>query len=188
MKIRLNLATVPLENNRRFLTGAGAIGVVGLAAFVLLSLHTFRTWRSNRELRIEIASLGKRIESLEQQQASLRAYFQNAQTKEATDRAAFLNALIEQRSFPWTKVFMDLEQILPGGVRVVSLSPKMKNGRVEITLLVGAASDEAKLKFLKALETSKVFSGIQVTQEQHPARQSSTDQVVLELVAWYSTT
>jgi len=188
MKVRLNLATAPLENNRRFIAGAGLLGLIGIGVFLALSLHTIYTWRSNRQIRTEISNYQKNIRMLEQQQSALRSYFQLAQTREVTERAAFLNSLIDQRSFPWTKVFMDLEHLLPTGVRVVTIAPKMEKGVVEVTLVVGAINDEAKLKFLKALEESKEFSGVELKQEQRPSKSNAQEQVLLQLVAKYHTT
>ncbi len=83
---------------------------------------------------------------------------------------------------------MDLERSLPEGVRVVSIAPKMTEGRVEVKLVVGALSDESKLKFLRALEASKEFSRIQVLAETRPTRAGEADRVYLELTAWYATT
>ena len=187
MKVRLNLATSPLENNRRFLAGSGLLGALTLILLVVLSVHDYRGWRANRALRGQISQSESKIRDLDRRQQQLAAFFKNPQTTEDMQRAAFLNSLIEQRSFPWTKIFMDLEQTLPPGVRVVSIAPHMENGKVEVRLVVGAMTDEAKLKFLKSLEASQVFSGIQVRQEARRDQPGSTDRVMLELVAWYAT-
>ena len=48
-------------------------------------------------------------------------------------RAAYLNSLIQQSAFPWIQIFMDLERILPEGVRVVSIEPKMSGDTVQLT-------------------------------------------------------
>jgi type IV pilus assembly protein PilN len=101
-------------------------------------------------------------------------------------RAAYLNSLIQQRAFPWMKIFMDLERILPEGVRVVSIEPKLEGDTVQLTVLVGAMSDESKLKFLKALEKSPEFSHIELLSESRPARVEQTDRVMLSLQAQYS--
>jgi hypothetical protein len=103
------------------------------------------------------------------------------------DRATFLNSLIGQRSFPWTKIFMDLEKTLPPGVRVVNISPKLNNGRALVDITIGAATDEGKIKFLESLEQSKVFSEIEVKGERHSDSGGALDKVVLELSAWYAT-
>jgi len=101
-------------------------------------------------------------------------------------RAAYLNGLIQQRAFPWIKIFMDLERILPEGVRVVSIEPKLVGDNVQLKVVVGAATDEGKLNFLKELETSPEFSQIQLLTETRPARADQTDRVMLELQALYS--
>ena len=187
MKVRLNLATAPLENNRRFLAGSGLLAVLALILLGALSVHDYRGWRANKALRGDITQSESKIRDLSRKQQELGAFFKSPQNIEDMQRASFLNSLIEQRSFPWTKIFMDLEQTLPPGVRVVSISPRMENGKVEVRLVVGAMTDDGKLKFLKALESSRAFSGIQVRQETHREQPGSIDRVMLELVAWYAT-
>ncbi len=189
MKTRINLATAPLENHRRFIAGAGLVGVLGVIAMVVLSIYAYHGWRANRDLRADIAGYESQINNLHAHQESLRAFFKLPPNVQVMDRAAFLNSLIKQRSFPWTNLFMDLERILPPGVRVISISPRMESDRVEIRLLVGASSDESKLKFVKALEESKVFSGVQVRQESRSKENTpDRDPIQIELVTWYATT
>jgi len=186
MKVRLNLATSPLENNRRFIFGAGFVGVVAVALLVVLSTHSLRLWRANRAARSEASQLESEMRDFRRERRDLEAFFKQQDTREVMDRAAFLNGLIEQRSFPWTRVFMDLERLLPEGVRVVSLQPQMRDGRVEVRLVVGAPSDELKLEFVKTLDSAPEFNSIQVIGETRPTRGESTDRVLLELVAWYA--
>jgi len=45
MKLNLNLATSPLENNRRFIAGVGLAGIAALVALFILSHQTYSTWR-----------------------------------------------------------------------------------------------------------------------------------------------
>jgi hypothetical protein len=99
-----------------------------------------------------------------------------------------LNSLIDGRSFPWTKIFMDLENTLPPGVRVVSISPKLENGRAEVTLEIGAETDQSKIEFLKAIDASRSFTGMVVKEEQRHEETGAADKIVLSLTAWYSTT
>ena len=56
-------------------------------------------------------------------------------------------------------------------------------------LTIGATSDEAKLKFLHALEQSPSFSQLQVlNQKQSQAQQGNNDKVDVELSVVYSRT
>jgi len=57
---------------------------------------------------------------------------------------------------------------------------------VQLTFLVGAMTDESKLKFLKSLEHAPEFSHIALLSESRPVRQDQSDRVVLSLQAEYS--
>lgn len=188
MKVHLNLATSPLVSHRRFAIGATLIGTVGLGAMVLLGWQAYSGWHAERARRAERTRIEKEMNEFRRQRRELEAFINRPEILKARERSAFLNGLIEQRSFPWTKIFMELEERLPEGVRVVSIAPKMNGGRVEVKLVVGAATDEGKLKFLRRLEASREFSRIQLLSETRPTRPNESDRVLLELVAWYSTT
>ncbi len=185
MRTRLNLATAPARTQRRFVAGASLLGAVAVIVLVLLSWYTAAGWRRDRVHREKMADIEAQISQLQRERGDLQEFFARPETVQVRDRAAFLNGLIEQRSFPWTKIFMDLEHILPEGVHVVSISPRMVEGRVEVKLVVGALSDDSKQKFLRSLEDSKEFSSIQLLSEIHPTGQGETDRVRVELVAWY---
>jgi Tfp pilus assembly protein PilN len=184
MKIRLNLATSPLENHRRFLLGATVTGAVGLALLGLFSVKLYANWDGNRKVRTETSKLQRELSDFRNQRRDLEEFFSSAYAKNVMDRAAFLNGLIRQRSFPWTRIFKDLEEGLPPGVRVISISPRMQNERVEVKLVVGARSDENKILFIKKLEESPAFSRVQLVSETRP-QHGAEDQLTLEVVAWY---
>jgi Tfp pilus assembly protein PilN len=189
MKTNFNLATAPLENNRRFIAGSGILGAIALAAVVFLSLNAVHARRANREMRMSIDNLREEIRIALRQQESLRNAFKEPQAVESLKRSEFLNGLIEARTFPWTKMFADLEQILPAGVRVISISPQMDNeGRVKVTLSIGAVNEEQEIKFLTAMDASPVFSEVHIMQETHPEKEQpgATDKVLLSLQAHYS--
>ena len=186
MKHTLNVGTAPQANNRPFVAGAVFVGMVALFALGVLARQSYVSWQANRELRTETSALQDRIRASEVQQQELAAFFKTTGAQQVLDRAAFLNSLIGQRSFPWTKIFMDLEQTLPAGVRIVKISPRLVSGRAEVELEVGAASDEGKIQFLEAIEKSKVFSGLQVKQERRIDQAGSSDRVMLTLGVWYT--
>ena len=186
MKVRLNLATSPLVSNRRFAAGATVIGTIAVLALLMLSLRTYSLWSSDKLLRSRRDALEGEITRLQQQRQQLSTFFENPQTVQRRQRAAYLNSLIQQRAFPWIKIFMDLERILPEGVRVVSIEPKLAGDTVQLTVLVGAMSDDSKLKFLRALENSPEFSHIELLNESRPSRPDEADRVLLSLQAQYS--
>lgn len=186
MKVRLNLSTSPLESNRRFTAGALLVGAIAILAFLGLSFRAYSVSRSDKVFRARQVALQTQIQRLQDQRKALAAFFENPGTVARRQRAAYLNSLIQERAFPWIKIFMDLEKILPEGVRVISIEPKLAGDNVQLTFQVGAASDESKLKFLKALETSPEFSHIELENEARSNRPDQSDRVTLNLQAQYS--
>jgi type IV pilus assembly protein PilN len=186
MKVRLNLATSPLESKRRFAVSASLIGFVAIVGLFLLSWNAYTVWRSDKVFRGRQTALEDEIAGLQQKHQSLEFFFDQPETVKRRQRAAYLNALIQQRAFPWIKIFMDLEHILPEGVRVVSIEPKLSGDNVQLRFVVGALTDEGKLTFLKTLESSPEFTHIQLLNESNATRPDQTDRVLLDLQAQYS--
>jgi type IV pilus assembly protein PilN len=188
MRVRLNLATKALETHRRFLAGAGLIAIVAGLVFLGLGWHVYSVRKVDAELRARTEKTRQEMAKLEEQRRELERYFGQKDIANLHERAAFINGILDARSFNWTQMFMDLERILPGGVHVVSIEPKQTGGHVEVKLTVGATSDEAKLKFLRALEDSKEFTEVQVQNEHAPSSvgNQSGDQKVVQLTTVYS--
>jgi type IV pilus assembly protein PilN len=190
MKVRLNLSTKPLETHRRFLASAGVTALIAGFLFVGLGWHVYSARKLDAEQRTRTERIRQEMAKLETQRKDLERYFSQKEIAELHDRAAFINTILDARSFNWTLMFMDLERILPGGVRVISIEPKQVGTHVEVKLTVGAVSDEAELKFLHALEESNEFTEVQVqtAQSANPAGNTSGDQKVVQLTTVYSRT
>ena len=189
MKVRLNLATSAQETHRRFLVGAGV--TAGIAGIVLLILgwHVYAVRKNDSELRARTEKMQQETATLLRQRDELDRFFQQRENVGLHDRADFVNSIIDASSFNWTQMFMDLERVLPGGVRVLSIEPRQVQGHVEVKINVGADSDEAKLKFLRALEDSKFFSDVVVDKDTVENAAPGTiggDQKMIQLNVVYS--
>ena len=188
MKVRLNLATKALETHRRFLAGAGLTAAFAGIVFLGLGWHVYSARKVDEERRARAESNRREMSHLEAQRSELDAYFHQKDIATLHDRAAFINTILDARSFNWTLMFMDLERILPGGVRVISIEPKQVGGHVEVKLIVGAINDEAELKFEHAIEESNEFTEVQIQNITSPSMvgNSSGDQNVIQLTTVYS--
>jgi type IV pilus assembly protein PilN len=187
MIVRLNLSTKPLETHRKFLAGAGLIAFVAIVALIPLSWHVYNVRQSDAQMREAAEKTRRELLLYQQQRSQLEQFFGRRDNAQLSERAAFINSILDARSFNWTQMFMDLEKIMPVGVRVVSIDPVQKNGGIEVKLNVGAVSDEAKLKFLRSLEESKAFTHVTLVSEVAPAQAASVDHVILELTLRYET-
>jgi type IV pilus assembly protein PilN len=165
MKARLNLSTKPLQTHRRFLAISGVLGVIAGLFFLGLGWHVYSIRSADAALREKADAIRLEMISLEQQRRDLEQFFELPENARLHERSAFLNTLIDEQSLNWTRMFMDLEKILPAGVRVVSIQPKHEKDRVEVKLMISAMSEEAKLKFMHALEQSRSFSQVQLLTE-----------------------
>jgi type IV pilus assembly protein PilN len=185
MRVRLNLATKPLETHRKFIAGSTLVGFVGALVFLSLGWHVYLARKANAQMRAKSAKILQQVAELERQRGALERFFALDENARLHDRAAFINSLIDARSFNWTLMFMDLEKVLPPGVRVISIEPKRENGRIGVKFVIAATSDDAKLRFLKALEDSKTFTHIELANSTHPLAGPSGEQIVVELTAVY---
>src|SRR5580692_12867277 len=189
MKARLNLSTKPLQTHRSFLAASGVIGAIAALFFLGLGWRVYSVRRADAALRQKVEEIRLEMVSLEHQRRDLEQFFDRPENAKLHDRSAFLNTLIDEQSLNWTQMFMDLEKILPAGVRVVSIQPKHDKGIVEVKLTIGALSDEAKLKFLHALEQSSSFTHVQMLSEKQVVpTNGSNDRIDVELTAVYSRT
>ena len=188
MKVRLNLATNPLQTHRKFLAVSGLIGVFAVIVFLALAGHVYSVRKSNEALRVRADAIRQEMIGLMRQRDELENFFKEEQNARLNERSTFLNSLIDEQSLNWTQMFMDLEKILPTGVRLVTIEPAHEKGRVLVRLQVGAISDEAKLKFVRALENSPAFKEVKEISEKNAEPQPGTadlDRVQIQLTVVY---
>jgi Tfp pilus assembly protein PilN len=187
MILGVNLAIKPLETHRRFrLFSAIAVGtatVVGLG----LGWRVYTVSKAEAAFRIESAKTSNEVDTLTAQREKLARFFSEPENAKLHDRASFINSIIEAQSFNWTNMFMDLEKILPLGVHVVRIEPRQEHGQASVKLTIGAASNEAKLNFLRVLEQSNVFSHLHLMSVRG-RQDASGDQLTIELTVIYSRT
>ncbi len=182
MQVRLNIATKPLESHRRFLAGAGLLAALGGIIFLALGWHVYSTLRAQEALRRKEQENDNRAALLQHRRKELDDFFARTENARLKERAAFVNGIIDERTFDWTQMFMDLEKLVPVGVHVVSIQPQLEKGHMFVRLTVDATTDESKIKFLHAMENSPAFSNVELLSV-HTA-QTSGEQA-LELHAIY---
>jgi len=186
MRVPVNLATNPMETHRRFLTLYGTLVSLSAILFVVLGWHVNSVRKADAAFRIQRERLAGQINSLTNQREQLDRFFMQPENAKLHGRAMFVNSIIDAQSFNWTQMFMDLEHILPGGVRIMNIEPKQVGGQAAVKLTVGAINEEAKRDFLNALEKSQAFSHVELSTLRAANRPTDADQIILELTVFYS--
>jgi type IV pilus assembly protein PilN len=171
MRLDINLATRPYEDARQFWLRWG-LGVGALAALtLLLLLWTVSEWRHAGRDRQEIARLNAQIKERDDERAQAQAFLDQAANRSTRDQSQFLNGLIQRKAFSWTRVFEDLEQVMPTNLHVVSLRPELdEQGQVELNMKVLGDTREAAVDLVHRMEGSKHFQSAQLVAENQEAQ------------------
>jgi type IV pilus assembly protein PilN len=166
MRLGINLATHPYEDPRQFWTRWGlGIGALAILTLVLIG-WTVRSWTDAGRDRHYIGELQGKIAKRDQERAEAQAFLDMVSNRSTRDQSQFLNGLIRRKAFSWTRVFEDLEQVMPPNLHVVSLRPEF-NEQNEMQLDMRVAGDNrlAAVELVHRMEGSKHFQGAQLVQE-----------------------
>ena len=157
MRITINLATRPyVELGLVFKQLRIVIGVLAVTAMGLIFwLHGLSAKAKEQQQKLD--AIHARTAELVQERQQNEARMKQPLNAAVLDRAQFLNALFARKSFSWTAVLMDLEQVLPPGVQVSSIEPQIApSGEVQIRLRVIGDRDRA-VDLVRNLEKGKRF-------------------------------
>jgi type IV pilus assembly protein PilN len=187
MRLNINLATKPYQDVRRVLRQWGGLVLLFAVCTVALVWFAVSTWRESRDVNTRIAALESDIAGLDRQQAEALAILQSPKNGSIVENSKFLNSLIARKSFSWTRVFMQLEEIMPPRLHVVSILPELqpKTNNVEVHLTVAGTSRPAAVELVKRLEQSPSFREARITQESEQHEKDDPDTVRFQVIALY---
>ncbi|HVJ06197.1 MAG TPA: PilN domain-containing protein [Candidatus Saccharimonadales bacterium] len=187
VRLNINLATKPYQDIRRVLLQWGGLVVLLAVCTMALCWYAVSSWRESRDVNAKIATLETELAALDRQQADAVAVLRNPQNSSVVETSKFLNGLIARKSFSWTRVFMQLEAIMPPRLHVVSITPELqpKTNTVEVHLTVAGTSRQAAVELVKRLEQSPSFRDARITEEREALDKESLDTVEFQVTAVY---
>jgi type IV pilus assembly protein PilN len=161
MRIPINLASQPFRRDRAVLVGSGALGVLLILLLVfLLSLNSLESSQV-AETRKEIARLNAQIQAISVQQARQDAILRQPENAEVLERSLFLNALLYRKGISWTRIFADLEKVVPYNVRIMAIRPSVAGpNQISLDMTVGSDALAPVIDLLKNLESSPSFGAV----------------------------
>src|SRR5256886_10068222 len=144
--------------------GGGVLELDLLALIVVCS--TLTGWVSARKDRDLIRQRRAQIAARDQEKAQAEALLSRPEHRNTRDRSQYLNDLFQRKAFSWTKVFEDLERVMPPRLHVVSIRPEMGSGaELNIKLVVAGESRERALDLVRKMEASQRFQQARIDQE-----------------------
>jgi hypothetical protein len=159
VKIPINLASDPFRRDRPMLVavgvGAALLGVLMCGLVYLIVADRTRLG----DTRARVIRLNRELATISSEQARLDATLRQPANASVLERSLLLNTLVERKSVSWTKIFADLEAVMPLNVRLIQVRLPQINSRNEVLLdmVVGSQSPEPVITFLKQLQSSPRF-------------------------------
>ena len=186
MRLNINLATKPYLDVRRVLMQWGSLVLLLAVCTAGLAWKAVANWREASEVNAKINQLRSEIAELDREHQQALLLLQQPQNVPVLNTLKFLNGLIARKSFSWTRVFMQLEQIMPPRLHVVSISPELQaTNTVEVHLTVAGTSRDAAVELVKRLEQSPSFRDARIVEESSIQGTGSPDTVQFHVVAVY---
>jgi len=159
VRIPINLASDPFRRDRPVLVAMGL--AAGLLAVVLCALlYLIATDRGRQgDTRARVNRLNQELSTITTEQARLDATLRQPANASVLERSLLLNTLVERKSVSWTKIFADLEAVMPPNVRLIQVRLPQIDSRNQVLLdmVVGSQSPEPVITFLKQLQGSPRF-------------------------------
>ena len=122
----INLSRRPFVNRRPVLRLAILLWIVGAALAVLNFRQYAGHWEGTSINRQRLATVDERFREERAKLVELDRELAQVKLGREKRHAAFLNQLIAFRTFPWSALFDDLEDVVPLDVKLFSVRPDVK--------------------------------------------------------------
>ncbi|WP_031495611.1 hypothetical protein [Bryobacter aggregatus] len=163
-RIPINLASEPFRRDRAILVASVLLGLILAGSLVGLTMLVLQERTRAKETREALEKLERALRVQSTEQAKVDGVLRLAQNSEVLDRNVFLNTLISRKAVSWTQLFADLEKVMPGTVRLVSVRPQITpQNQVVLDMTVGSQSTEPVIDMLMRLEASPLFGATTIT-------------------------
>jgi type IV pilus assembly protein PilN len=143
-------------------------------------------WVAARKDRSLIAQREQQIAARDQEKEKAEAILNLPENRSTRDRSLFLNDLFRRKAFSWTRVFEDLERVMPARLHLISIQPATNaDKQLEFKLVVAGESRERALELVRKMESSQRFQQTQIEQESSQRGLTPGDNVQFDLSAVY---
>ena len=186
MRFRINLASQPYENARRFFTQWGLALAALFIVSGLLVYAAAKSWRVSHALARSVDDERARLDTLNAQEKADLAILNKEENRDLRDRSQAINALILRKGFSWTRIFSDLEKIMPTRLHVIAITPQLTPAeQIELRMQVGGDSREKAIELLQNLEKAPDFREARLVTETSVPKGTAGDQFGFEYSAVY---
>jgi hypothetical protein len=171
MIIPINLASQPFRHDRALLIGSSVLAAIMVASLVML-IQLARIDQKNKvESWKQLAIAQKQLALVQRDESVIEQELRKPQNKEVLEYSVLLNDILRRKGISWTRIFADLEKVVPYNVRVLQIRPQLDNkDRVFLQMTIGADQTAQLNAFLERLEASDAFGATTVPAKIPPSQ------------------
>jgi type IV pilus assembly protein PilN len=121
---------------------------------------------ASRDVNHQIADVKRELASLDAEKAQAQAILNKPANRSVADRSQFLNELFARKALSWTRVFSEMERIMPPNIHVVSMKPDYApDNELLLHMVVATDSRDRAVELVRRMEKSNHFRQPQVVAE-----------------------
>ena len=160
-----NLANKPFINNflPMLLTVIVLTIILAFTAFNVIVFLSAET--DSRGLTDKIENLNSQNNDIVRKIALKDEQIKEINIRRLRGEIEYVNGLIAQHSLNWTKLFDRLESICPAELKMIKISPNVREGVMELSWRVQVPRQEVIREFIQNLEASEHFDDIKPSSE-----------------------
>ena len=166
MRLNINLASQPYEAARFYRRRVGALVLALAVLTALLAGYIVYQRAQSRGINKELAQVRGEIKGLDFEDAQARALLNKPANRDIADQSEFLNQLFARKALSWTRVFTEMEKLVPPNLHVVSMKPEYtKTNDLMLRVVVATDSRDRAVELVRRMEKSNHFRQAQVMAE-----------------------
>ena len=166
MRLNINLASQPYEAARFYRRRVGALVLALAVLTALLAGYIVYQRAQSRGINQQLAQVRGEIKGLDFEDAQARALLNKPANRDIADQSEFLNQLFARKALSWTRVFTEMEKMMPPNLHVVSMKPEYtKTNDLMLRVVVATDSRDRAVELVRRMEKSSHFRQAQVMAE-----------------------
>jgi hypothetical protein len=164
MKVPINLASQPFRHKRAIVIGSTLLAAIMAGTLFLLVSLIHQDQRNKLESMRQLAIAQKRLAMVQKDLAAVNQELRQPQNATVLESSVLLNQILMRKGISWTRIFADLEKVVPYNVRILQIRPQIESqNRVYLQMVIGADLPIHLNAFLEKLEASDVFGATMVS-------------------------
>ncbi|MBV9759766.1 MAG: hypothetical protein JO340_04290 [Acidobacteriaceae bacterium] len=173
----MNLASQPFRRERAQNAAYALVAAVLACTLIALTVMILHARAGAADLRRVIEAETRDLQRQQREEARYSSVLAKPENADVFSTSVFLNELIARRAVSWTRVFKDLETVMPNNIRLLGIRlPQIPTedasgtNHIQLDMVVGTDQPAAIIVFLKQLQQSNLFGAAAVVNQQPPSQ------------------